>query len=90
MQEIFARPSDSTGGETNSAELVGGDSHSVSGAVSHVHWLERVTVPPNQFTVTDDEMKQLTEQIDPLEGPRENLGVNVLKDVLSFVENLRM
>ncbi|XP_026111037.1 uncharacterized protein LOC113085763 [Carassius auratus] len=90
MQEIFARPSDSTGGETNSAELVGGDSHSVSGAVSHVHWLERVTVPPNQFTVTDDEMKQLTEQIDPLEGPRENLGVNVLKNVLSFVENLRM
>ncbi len=91
MQEIFAsRPSDSIGGETNPVELIGGGSHSVSGAVSHVHWLERVTVPPNQFTVTDDEMQQLAEQIDPLGGPRENLGINVLKDVLSFVENLRM
>ncbi len=91
MQEIFAtRPSDSIGGETRQAELVGGGSHFVSAAGSHVHWLEQVTVPKNQFTVTDDEMQQLAEQFDSLGGPRENLGINVLKDVLSFVENLRM
>ncbi|KAK7157551.1 hypothetical protein R3I93_008903 [Phoxinus phoxinus] len=89
VREIFAaRPSGSSEGESNPAEQVGGEGRSVSD-VPHVLWPERVTLPPNQFTVTDAEMQQLTERIDPLGGPRENLGVNVLKDVLSFVENLR-
>ncbi|XDV17751.1 hypothetical protein PO909_023570, partial [Leuciscus waleckii] len=89
VREMFAaRPTGSSGGEGNPAEQVGGEGSSVPD-VPHVLWPERVTLPPNQFTVTDAEMQQLTEQIDPLGGPRENLGVDVLKDVLSFVENLR-
>lgn len=89
VRETFAaRPSGSSGGKGNPAEQLGGEGRSVSD-VPHVLWPERVSLPPNQFTVTDAEMKQLTEQIDPLGAPRENLGVNVLKDVLSFVENLR-
>lgn len=63
---------------TGPAEQVGGGGHSVSRVVPHVHWPERVTLPPNQFTMTDDEMQQFTELTDPLGGPQENLGINVV------------
>ncbi|KAL1251224.1 hypothetical protein QQF64_019020 [Cirrhinus molitorella] len=83
MQDIFiSRPSDSSG-------VRDGGGNSLPGVSPRVHWPDTVNVPLNQSSLTDDEMQQLTEQIDPLGGPREDLGINVLKDVLSFVRDLR-
>ncbi|KAK5859286.1 hypothetical protein PBY51_003364 [Eleginops maclovinus] len=52
------------------------------------HWPERVTVPPNQHLLRDEDMEQLTAQFDPLAGRREDLGLDIIQNVLSFMATL--
>lgn len=89
MQDIFISSPPDSSAAVRDTEQVSGGGNSPSGVAPHVHWPDRVAVPPNEFSLTDNEMQQLTEQIDPLGGPREDLGINVFKVVLSFIENLR-
>lgn len=58
-----------------------------SGA-GEVDWPERVTVPPNQHTLSDADMEQLNTRFDPLAGPRINLGIDIIRDVVSYLATL--
>ncbi|KAK5861621.1 hypothetical protein PBY51_023003 [Eleginops maclovinus] len=51
-------------------------------------WPERVTVPPNQHLLRDEDMEQLTAQFDPPAGRREDLGLGIIRNMLSFMATL--
>ncbi|KAF3844174.1 hypothetical protein F7725_013515 [Dissostichus mawsoni] len=51
-------------------------------------WPERVTVPPNQHLLSDEDMEQLTAQFDPLAGRRGDLGLDIISNVISYIEAL--
>uniref|UniRef100_A0A672M759 Integrase catalytic domain-containing protein n=1 Tax=Sinocyclocheilus grahami TaxID=75366 RepID=A0A672M759_SINGR len=44
-----------------------------------------VVVPHNHFTVSEEHRQQLQQQIDPLSGARDSLGIDVLQELLSFL-----
>ncbi|XP_062342184.1 uncharacterized protein LOC134039976 [Osmerus eperlanus] len=52
-----------------------------------VHWPERVTIPPNRFTLGNALMQVLAAQINPLGGLRTALGMDILQEVISFLES---
>ncbi|XP_062327720.1 uncharacterized protein LOC134028268 [Osmerus eperlanus] len=52
-----------------------------------VHWIERVTIPPNRFTLGNALMQVLAAQINPLGGLRTALGMDILQEVISFLES---
>lgn len=54
--------------------------------VPEVQWPEEVTVPDNQFTVTHEHQQQIQQLFDPLSGERDSLGIDVLQELLSFLE----
>lgn len=53
-------------------------------------WPERVTVPPNQFILTDAHLQELSTRWDPLAGRRTDLGLETLRAVVSFVDSFRI
>uniref|UniRef100_A0A3B1K996 Integrase core domain-containing protein n=1 Tax=Astyanax mexicanus TaxID=7994 RepID=A0A3B1K996_ASTMX len=55
------------------------------GGAQAVDWPERVTVPQVHFTLDPANMEQLAAQINPLGGPRTQLGLDILQDVLTFL-----
>lgn len=54
--------------------------------VPEVQWPEEVTVPDSQFTVTHEHQQQIQQLFDPLSGERDSLGIDVLQELLSFLE----
>ncbi|KAI9517035.1 hypothetical protein NQZ68_020849 [Dissostichus eleginoides] len=53
-------------------------------------WPERVTVPRNQHLLSDEDMEQLTAQFDPLAGRRGDLGLDIIRHILSFMATLNV
>ncbi|XP_033971364.1 uncharacterized protein LOC117470659 [Trematomus bernacchii] len=53
-------------------------------------WPERVTVPRNQHLLSDEDMEQLTAQFDPLAGRRGDLGLDIIRNILSFMATLNV
>lgn len=86
MQELFG----AAAAPAPMAEVAGGTPAAERGGPGRallVDWPERVTVPQTQFTLNPADMEQLVAQYDPLCGPRTQLGINLIRDVVSFLES---
>lgn len=53
--------------------------------VPEIQRSEEVSVPDNQFTITQEHQQQLQQLFDPLSGARDSLGIDVLQELLSFL-----
>ena len=98
MQDLFAATptggerADSTvprgmGGAAQGGAAQGGAAQGGAAGTPVVHWPERVTIPPNQFTLGNALMQVLAAQINPLGGLRTALGMDILQEVISFLES---
>ncbi|CAL8361431.1 unnamed protein product [Arctogadus glacialis] len=50
-----------------------------------VHWPERVTVPSDQYLIGDAVLEQLNSRFDPLAGSRGDLGLDLIREVVSLL-----
>ncbi|KAI4830859.1 hypothetical protein KUCAC02_002463 [Chaenocephalus aceratus] len=81
MQSLFG------GGQGDAQEEPEREGRADAGDVA-LDWPERVTVPPNQHLLSDEDMEQLTAQFDPLAGRRGDLGLDTIRNVISYIEAL--
>ncbi|XP_032366181.1 uncharacterized protein LOC116684911 [Etheostoma spectabile] len=94
MQDIFGARTAPEGG-VHAAGAIGGDNDpdgagAVEASASErlVVWSDRVTVPPNQYMFESSIIEELEARFDPLSGPRDRLGLDILHGVLSFLGSL--
>lgn len=98
MQDIFGARTAPEGG-VHAAGAIGGDADpdgagtaeaSTSVRAPLVDWSDRVTVPPNQYMLDSTIMEQVAARFDPLSGPRDRLGIDIMHGVLSFLGSLTL
>ncbi|KAA0714656.1 hypothetical protein E1301_Tti006504 [Triplophysa tibetana] len=58
------------------------------GAHTVFHWPEAVEIPANQLNLHDRHMEQLVQLVNPLGGRRDDLGTDLLEQVINFLENI--
>jgi len=51
------------------------------------NWPERVNVPFNLFVLEAVRLQKLHQQVNPLAGSRDSIGVDLLEEVLSFLSS---
>lgn len=61
---------------------------SAGGEPPHINWPEQVRVPQSRFTLDSVHILYIEKQFDPLGGPRAILGIDILRDVISYLESL--
>lgn len=49
---------------------------------------ESVKIPSNQFNIQEGVMEQLVRQVNSLSGRRDNLGTDILEQVINFLGNI--
>ncbi|XP_052394883.1 uncharacterized protein LOC127942919 [Carassius gibelio] len=84
MEEIFGR----TAGPANEPVLQAPAAESSLQEAPVFDWPEGVAVPQSDFTLESAALEQLVAQINPLGGSRGQLGVDVLRNVLSLLTSL--
>lgn len=52
------------------------------------HWPESVEVPANHFNIQAGVMGQLVQQVNPLGGRHDDLGTDLLEQVINFLGNI--
>lgn len=87
MQEIFGR----TAGPADEIVVQGPseqeETTSMQGA-PNVDWPDRVAVPQNHYSVNNATLEQLAAQFNPLGGAQAELGLDIIRNVLSFLTSL--
>lgn len=79
------------GTRQNEAEVSPSETEDEGGAVEQgpdIDWQERVHVPHIPFSPDSALLQQITQQFDPFGGPREHLGIDIYKSVVSFLESM--
>lgn len=84
MEEIFGR----TAGPAKETVLQALAAESSSQEAPVFDWPEGLAVPQSDFTLDSAALEQLVAQINPLGGSRGQLGVDVLRNVLSLLTSL--
>ncbi|KAL7370144.1 hypothetical protein ABVT39_020479 [Epinephelus coioides] len=75
MQSVFGEGQEGPAGEQGSG-------------AGELNWPERVTIPPNQFILSDAHLEELRTRWDPLAGPIAHLGIDTIRDVVSFIDSV--
>nr|XP_055035227.1 uncharacterized protein LOC129423108 [Misgurnus anguillicaudatus] len=52
-------------------------------------WPDRVEVPVTDFVIDNERLAELQQRINPLGGPRDSLGVDLLQEVIRFLDSLQ-
>ncbi|CAM4555710.1 unnamed protein product [Leuciscus chuanchicus] len=52
------------------------------------NWPDSVEVPLTEYTLDNDRLGELQQLVDPLGGPRDNLGVDLLREAIRFLDSL--
>lgn len=52
------------------------------------HWPEAVEIPASQFNIQQRHMEQLVQLVNPLGGRRDDLGTDLLEQVINFLQNI--
>ncbi|KAK7158512.1 hypothetical protein R3I94_004973 [Phoxinus phoxinus] len=52
------------------------------------NWPESVEIPANHFNIQGGVMEQLVQQVNPLGGRRDDLGTDLLEQVINFLGNI--
>lgn len=67
----------------------------VEGEVAHLpqlpafNWPDRVEVPVTDFLLNNERLFELQQHVNPLGGRRDNLGVDLLQEVIRFLDSLQ-
>ncbi|XP_031165359.1 uncharacterized protein LOC116057094 [Sander lucioperca] len=96
IRDLFATESSEVAGETDGtagamdggrAEAAGTGDAAAAGKPPDIDWPERVQVPQTRFTLGAVMSQQLEEQFDPLGGQRVNLGIEIIRDLITYLES---